>query len=308
MKSNCRLLAACLACGAVAAVSPLSADTLTSLGRVLPRSGLVDVAGVPGGIVEGINVSEGDWVEAGQSLARLSSASEAAKRLAQAEADLAAARASAKQDVAIAKNRVALAEAEAKFAAEKLQRIASARDSEFISPDQIGERTLQQQSADIKLSQARQDLEKAVREADKAVRAAEADLAAARDQLARAEVRAPIKARVLKVRARPGSPVGAAELFRLGDTSQMIVVAEVYEADVLKVKVGQKASISSAALPKKMSGTVASVSSMIARNALESIDPNESSQSRIVEVTIRMDESSPLDRLVLLQVDVTITL
>ena len=88
----------------------------------------------------------------------------------------------------------------------------------------------------------------------------------------------------------------------------MIVVAEVYEADVLKVKPGQKVTVSSAALPKKMTGTVTSVSSMIARNALESIDPNESSQSRIVEVTVQMDETSPLDRLVLLQVDVTITL
>ena len=55
-----------------------------------------------------------------------------------------------------------------------------------------------------------------------------------------------------------------------------------------------------------MTGRVESVSSMVARNALESIDPNESGQSRIVEVTVTMDETEPLDRLVLLQVDVTI--
>lgn len=310
MKSDTRLPAVCRALGAafLVAALPLQADTLTSLGRVLPRSGLVDVSGVPGGIVEKVNVAEGAWVEAGQSLARLSTAEACAKRLAQAEADLAATRKNSERDLGLARARVDFAEAEAKFAAEKLQRIASARDSEFISPDQVGERTLQQRSADLKLQQARLDFEKARGDADKALRAAEADMAAAREQLTRAEVRSPVKARVLKSRARPGGPAGHGDLFRLGDTSAMIVVAEVYEADVLKVKVGQKATISSAALPKKMTGKVAGISSMIARNALESIDPNESGQSRIVEVTVLMDEASPLDRLVLLQVDVTIDL
>lgn len=296
-----------LLCLLVAAV-PATAATLTALGRVLPRSGLVDVRGVAGDTIEEIRVKEGDWVEAGQPLARLSSTTVAAKRLAQAEADLAAVRASTAKDLEIARTRVTLAEAEAKFAQDKLGRISAARDSEFVSPDQIEERTLSRQSAELKLAQARQSLEQAGRDRDKALRAAEADVTAAQAQLAAAEVRAPIKARVLKTRARPGAPVGGAELFRLGDTSGMIVVAEVYEADVLQVKVGQKASISSAALPKKMTGTVESVSRMIARNVLESIDPNETSTSRIVEVTIKMDEAEPLDRLVLLQVDVAITL
>ena len=305
MKSNFRLLAACLACTA-ATTRPAGAATLTSLGRVLPRSGVVDVRGVPGDIIEQINVTEGAWVNAGQSLARLSSAATAAQHLAQAEADLAALRTSSARDLEIARTRATLAEVEAKFAQDKLGRIAAARDSEFISPDQVEERTLQRQNADLKLTQARQDLAKAGRDADKAIRDAEAGVVAARAQLAAAEVRAPIKARVLKSRARPGAPVGSSELFRLGDTSGMIVVVEVYEADALKVKPGQKATVSSAALPRKMTGRVESVSSMVARNALESIDPNESGQSRIVEVTVTMDETEPLDRLVLLQVDVTI--
>ena len=307
MKSNTRCLLAGLLCGA-AAFLPARADTLTALGRVLPRSGLVDVFGPAGALVEAVNVEEGAWVDAGQSLARLSTAGAARQRVQQAEADLAATRASSTRDIELAQARVALAETEAKFAREKLGRIAAARDSEFISPDQIEERTLQRQSADTKLNQARADLDRTRRDTDKTVRAATADLEAARDQLARAEVRAPLKARVLKTRARPGGAVGGAELFRLGDTAGMIVVAEVYEADVLKVKVGQKATVAAGALPKKMTGTIASISSMVARNALENIDPNEGGQSRVVEVVVRMDEAAPLDRLVLLQVEVRIEL
>ena len=57
-----------------------------------------------------------------------------------------------------------------------------------------------------------------------------------------------------------------------------------------------------------MTGTVTAVSGIVFRNTIESMDPNTSTQGRVVEATIRMDEIEPLDRLVFLQVDVTITL
>ncbi len=287
---------------------PAMGETLSAMGRVLPKSGIIDISGTLGDAIEEIKVNEGDWVEPGQSLARLSSSAEAAKEYARAEADLAAMRTSSAQDVEVASSRVVNAEAEAKIAEERFNRLNGARDSEFISPDQIEERTLNRQNTQLKLMQARQSLEAAKREGDKAVHAAGTALAAARAKLALAEVRAPVKARVLKTFGRPGSIAGRSELFKLGDTSEMIVVAEIYEADVLKVKTGQVATISSAALPKKMRGTVASVSNLVFRNSLETLDPNQSGQSRIVEVTLKMDEAQPLDRLILLQVDVVINL
>ena len=285
-----------------------SANTLSALGRVLPRSGIVELHGPAGDTVQAVNTREGDWVEPGQSLATLASAPAARARQQQAEAELAATRLNNERDVAMAQGQIATAELEVKYALNRFDRIMAAGNSEFISPDQIESRTLGKQQAEIKLAQAMQNLARVKVETGRSLRAAEAEVEAARAVVATAEVRAPLKAQVLKIRARPGAPADRGSLFQLGDTAGMIVVAEVYEADVLKVKPGQKVTVSSAALPKKMTGTVTSVSSMIARNALESIDPNESSQSRIVEVTVQMDETSPLDRLVLLQVDVTITL
>ncbi|CAM2911178.1 HlyD family efflux transporter periplasmic adaptor subunit [Rariglobus hedericola] len=286
-----------------------AADTVSALGRVLPKSGIIDLSGPPGDTVSEILVTEGDWVQPGQPLVRLSSTAGAVNRLKQAEADLTATRASTAKDIEIARARLATVATETKFAQGRYDRIAAARDSEFVSPDQIEDRTLGKQTAELKLAQTTQNLDLAINEAAKTVRAAEADVAAAKAQLAASEVRSPIKARILKIRARAGAPAGGrAELFKIGDTSGMIVVAEVYESDILKVKAGQKAVVTSSALPKKMTGTVIGVSNIVFRNNIESMDPNSTTQGRVVEATIRMDENEPLDRLVFLQVDVSISL
>lgn len=286
-----------------------AAETVSALGRVLPVSGIIDLSGPAGDSVEEIKVAEGDWVQPGQPLARLSSYASAASRLKQAEADLASTKVTSAKDVEIARARLAAVALETKFAQGRYERIAAAKDSEFVSPDQIEDRTLGKQNAEVKLAQTAQDLERAINDAAKAVRAAESEVSAAKAALAAAEVASPIKARILKVRARVGAQAGGrTELFKIGDTTQMTVVAEVYESEALKIKAGQKAVISSAALPKKMSGTVTGVSGIVFRNNIESMDPNTSTQGRVVEATILMDEASPLDRLVFLQVDVTISL
>ena len=286
-----------------------AAETVSALGRVLPVSGIIDITGPATDTVREIKVTEGDWVQPGQALAFLSSHASALDRVNHAETDLASTRATSAKDIEIARARLAAVGTETKFAQGRYERIAAAKDSEFVSPDQIEDRTLGKQNAEVKLAQTTQDLERAINDAAKAVRAAESELAAAKSQLAAAEVRAPLKARVLKVRARAGNTAGGrSELFKLGDTSSMIVVAEVYESEALKIKAGQKAVVTSAALPSKMTGTVTGVSGIVFRNTIESMDPNTSTQARVVEATILMDKAEPLDRLVFLQVDVTISL
>ena len=285
-----------------------AADTVSALGRVLPVSGIIDLSGPAGDTVEEIKVSEGDWVQPGQALARLSSHASATSRLKQAEADLASTKITTAKDVEIARARLASVSTETTFAQGRFERITAAK-SEFVSPDQVEDRTLGKQNAELKLAQTAQDLERAIQDAAKTVRASESEVSAAKAALAASEIASPIKACILKVRARVGAQAGGrAELFKIGDTSKMTVVAEVYESEALKIKAGQKAVITSAALPKKMTGTVTGVSGIVFRNNIESMDPNTSTQGRVVEATILMDEASPLDRLVFLQVDVTISL
>jgi HlyD family secretion protein len=305
MKS--KLLVVCCV-GLFCSGSALAAETISALGRVIPKSGVVDVRGVRGDSVRKILLREGDAVTAGQSLAELSSHQDALAAVTRAESELKSAQQSRAESLGVAKARVELAAVQAKIAAERLARIQSAKDSEFISPDQIEERTIAVQTNQLKLQEAKQAQTAAARDADKAVQAAESGLAAARQQLAASEVRAPIAGRVLKAMTFVGAEVSDAPLFMIGDTSEMIVKTEVYEADALKLKAGQQVTISSASLPKKMKGTITGVSQVIYRNSLQRMDPNESTSSHIVEVTVRMDEVAPLDRLVFLQVDAVISL
>ena len=306
MKNNLRFLFA-LAAGACFA-DGLRAETISAMGRVLPASGVFDLPGPGGEIVEAVLVKEGDWVDAGTPLARLSSTNFNAERVRQLETELAAAKALLAGDGAVARQMLALAEEEAKIAKDRLARIQSARDSEFISPDTIELRAMANAAALFKVSQMRQDVMKAEREARRAIQAAEVELVQARLALAISQVQAPARARVLKVLAKPGQPSGRQELFKLADTTTMHVIAEVYESDILRVKPGQRATVSSVAFEKPVGGVVENVSRIVYRNTLQSIDPGAQVYARVLEVLIRMDAVEPLDRLVYLQVDVKIAL
>lgn len=306
MKNNRSLLSAFVVL--VLSVSGVQAQTVSAVGRVLPGSGVIDVSAPAGETVEAVLVKEGAWVEAGTPLARLSSNGGAKQRLQSAETEIASARQRMQGDIALARQLLSVAEEEAKIADARLKRIRDAGDSEFISPDTVEARSLSAAAAQSKLAQARQDLAKAEREGRKAVSAAESEQRQATSALAASQVPAPVKTRVLKVLARAGQTTGRQDLFKLGDTSTIQVVAEVYETDVLKVKPGQRATITSPAFAKPMTGVVENVSGMVFRNTLQSMDPNAQVFARVVEVAIKMDAVDPLDRLIFLQVDVKITL
>lgn len=301
-------LCAAVALFAAGLASVPAAETVSAIGRVLPATGVIDVFGPAGDTIEAVLVQEGDWVDAGRPLARLSSGAASAERVRQAEAELAAARQQAAGDAAVARQAVAAAEEEASVTAARLERIRAAKDSEFISPDTVEARTLAHTAAKSKLAQVRQDLARAEGDGRKAIAAAESELRLARAAVAASQVQAPVRAQVLKVLGRPGATTGRQEIFKLGDTGTMHVIAEVYESDVLKLKAGQRAAISSVAFPKPLDGVVESVGRMVYRNTLQSLDPNAQVYARVVEVVIRMAAPQPLDRLVFLQVDVKVTL
>jgi HlyD family secretion protein len=76
----------------------------------------------------------------------------------------------------------------------------------------------------------------------------------------------------------------------LGDTRQMDVVAEVHESDILKVDVGQPATVSLRNLNEKLQGRVIEVGRVIGRKDVLSSDPVDDTDARVVEVRIRLDE------------------
>lgn len=120
------------------------------------------------------------------------------------------------------------------------------------------------------------------------------------------EVRAPIDGQVLDVHARAGERVGTDGILDLGATQAMFAIAEVYETDVGRVKVGQRARVSSPVFAAPIGGVVERIRPKIQKQDALGTDPAARKDARIVEVEIRLDESAPVAGLSLVQVEVVI--
>jgi RND family efflux transporter MFP subunit len=131
------------------------------------------------------------------------------------------------------------------------------------------------------------------------LRYAEADLELSR-------VRSPIDGQVLEVHAREGERVGPGGIAQLGETGAMYAVAEVYETDIGRVRVGQRARIRSPALPHEIEGEVERVGLEIGKKDVLSTDPVVDADARVVEVEIRLLEPELVAALTNLRVDVLI--
>ncbi len=138
------------------------------------------------------------------------------------------------------------------------------------------------------------------------VEMAQASLDRADADLELSIVRSSIDGRVLKIHAKEGERVGEKGIAELGDTSRMYTIAEVYETDIGRVKVSQKASISSPAFPGVLTGKVERIGLLIGKKDILKTDPVADADARVVEVDIRMDDSESVARLTNLRVDVVI--
>jgi HlyD family secretion protein len=131
------------------------------------------------------------------------------------------------------------------------------------------------------------DVIKAQAEVDKAI----ATLNQAEEDLELTKVKAPSDGQIIKINAYPGEVVGNDGILEFAQTSKMMVVAEVYESDIGKVKVGQTASITSetGAFAEKLTGEVRQIGLKIGKQDVLSTDPAADVDSRVVEVEIHFD-------------------
>jgi HlyD family secretion protein len=125
-------------------------------------------------------------------------------------------------------------------------------------------------------------------------------------ELQRSFVRAPFAGRVIDVLRRPGELVGADGLVELARIDQMLAIAEVFEADVRHVRVGQRARVRSKALPQDLAGTVSRIRPKVQKIDQIGDDPVARKDGRIVEVEIRLDDGRSAANLTNLQVEVEI--
>jgi HlyD family secretion protein len=139
-----------------------------------------------------------------------------------------------------------------------------------------------------------------------AVKIAAAELQEARAELERAHVYSPIDGRVLAVHAREGERVGPDGIVALGRTGDMYAVAEVYESDIGRVKLGQRAVVTSPALPEPLTGSVDWINLQVGKLDVLGTDPAARKDARVVEVEVRLDDSTQVAGFTNLQVEVEI--
>ena len=180
--------------------------------------------------------------------------------------------------------------------------------------------TQQEESLKKQITEAQAKLDEIaeVRSVDVAQAQAEVERAKALVKQAEIEldltvIKAPSNGTVIDVIAQEGENIENSQgVLEMADTEQMIVVAEVYESDISKVKVGQKATIVSEnnSFPDSISGKVIEISSKIGKKDVLETDPAASVDARVVEVKIAInpEKNNLVQNLIYSQVIVEILL
>lgn len=281
-----------------------------ALGRVEPASRILRLAPAPsqdGARIARLTVAEGDQVTAGQVLAEFSDAELRDAAVLQAEASLSQARArldrtrAAGRPSEIAAQRARIealrnAEANARREAERAERLertgagaeAAAERARFAANRARAERAEAEATLETLLSPRPEDV--ALAEGEFA--AAEASLARARAEAELSRLRAPIDGTVLRVIARSGERASTDGVLELADLSRMDVVADVYETDLPRLRVGAVAEVVVPGESRRFPATVREIGWQVRRTTQANTDPVAAVDARTVEVRLALAPES----------------
>lgn len=198
-----------------------------------------------------------------------------------------------------------------------LRQIQTARQAEITEAQAILARIRSGQQQQIASAAASLDSVAQVRPVDvqiaqAEVAAAQANLRQAQAVLATAYIRAPQSGQVLKIHTQAGETIRSMGdtlgILDLGQTAQMVAVAEVYDSDVGKIQVGQSAIVRATPIDTVLTGTVNAVGYKVQRQNVINTDPTANIDARVVEVRVQLDpeSSQKVAQLTNLQVEVSI--
>ena len=250
-----------------AAHAPKSPYVAIANGKADVEGGIIQVAARSAGVVRDVLVQEGDNVTKGQILARLDDD----------EARISAQRASA--EVAQARSQVAVLQVQLSTANREYGRLQSLVATNFV--------------AGQKLDQARDGIraaEAALLAQRAAIQTAEARLGEARYRQELSVIRAPADGRIVRRYANPGagaSTLNVSTMFDLEPKADRIVRAEISEGALPFVAIGQIVQLAPESDPTKtFAGKVIRRAAVFGARKLQSDDPSERTDERVVEVVV----------------------
>lgn len=255
---------------AAAAAAPKSPFVAVANGKADVEGGMIQVAARRAGIVREVYVQEGDKVVKGQILARQEDD----------EPKLSAARAAA-----------AVEQAKAQMAQYQVQLTTAEREHKrlqgLVATNFVAAQKVDQAADKIREAQANLQAQRA------AIATAQAALEEARYNLELTIIRAPTDGRIARRYANPGagaSTLNVSNMFDLEPTAPRIVRAEIAESALPHVAIGQTVQIAPESEPTKIyNGKVLRRAAVFGARKLQSDDPSERADDRVVEVVVSAD-------------------
>jgi RND family efflux transporter MFP subunit len=249
---------------AAPAATPYSA---VADGKADVEGGIIQVAARTAGIVRDVYVQEGDTVTKGEVLARQDD--DAARLAVQ----------TAQANLEQARSQTALTETQLTAAQREVDRLKPLLAPHFISTQAVDQAQDAVRNADATL-----DAEHA------AVGVAQTQLDQARYALDQTLVRAPVDGRIVRRYANPGvgaSTLNVTPMFDLEPAGARIVRAEVSEGDEPFVRVGGGVQlVAEADQSHAFPGTVLRIAPVFGERKLQSDDPSQRTDDRVVEVVV----------------------
>ncbi len=236
-------------------------------GKADVDGGIIQVAARTAGVVRFVYVQEGDAVTKGEVLARQE---DDAPRLAVATAEA---------SLAQAKAQIALTDTQLTSAEREVNRLKPLAGSHFVSSQSVDQAGDAVHNANATLEAQRAN-----------VGVAETQLNPARYSLDQTIIRAPIDGRIVRRYANPGvgaSTLNVTSMFDLEPAGQRIVRAEVSEGDEPFVRVGGSVVlVPEADQAKSYPGKVMRIAPVFGERKLQSDDPSQRTDDRVVEVVV----------------------
>ena len=270
-----------------------SGKEIGATGTIEPHGGIVMLSGVGGALIKAINVRVGQTVKAGDVLMSLD---DRETRL-QADFDLASlqeARRNAAQQIADSNQALALAQARATRAEQ------DAKAYQDLGPNATSRKQVEDFEAAARDARASLASEQRRNVQIKANSAVEVNNAAKRYKFDRAklaayQLTAPSAGVVLQVNQHVGENLGPPPI-ALGDISSMYVICDAFQGDLLKIQPGMRATVSSNALSRTLTGRVEWVGRLI------------QTKSQTGQFRVKLDDASVASRLVGMEVNVKVQL
>ena len=281
-----------------------SQQAVSALGRLEPDGGIIRVAApstpqaVSGSILAELNVSEGDDVKKGDLLAVTDTMQLMQVALHLVEAELKLSKLASKAEQSRADEACVLANVAMREAERRVNLLAKKLASEEETEQAQGEAEARAASCTAAQENSRV--------AEFKIDVARTRVAFQEAELQRTFITAPFDGRVLDILAQPGEFIGLTGILELGRVDRMYAIAEVYETDIGRVAIGQKAKISSDALAGTLTGHVEFIHLKVAKQDEIGTDPAARKDARIIEVEILLDQPELAAALTNLQVDIVI--